>query len=327
MPRIGLSWQIDSHTYIKGDLYYAMTPAAMMAGGGLHASWNCGIFSAWFDVTIDILIQWRPFHYRADFSMSLGVSFDLKVLFVNIHFTFHIGATLNIHGPAFGGHAHIDLDVISFDIDFGAGDSKPDTLNWPDFRAMLPGDATVDTTASALLAATVTDGLVKDLSTSVGQNRRGAPTADLPNWIVNGTHFSFTIQTSLPITKAASGSVSVTEPPVPVAVGVLPMEVKDANGMLEIVITGPGGLVVASSDPAAEISVAMVNTKGAPALWGRSQPTDSNAQPLEMTTGYVVKGGLKASPETMVLDLEALLDEEFTVQTVSDRAASTNPFI
>lgn len=326
VPRIGLSWQIDSHTYIKGDLYYAMTPAAMMAGGGLHASWDCGIFSAWFDVTMDILIQWRPFHYQADFSMSLGVNFDLTVAFIHVHFTFHIGADLTIHGPPFGGHAHIDLDVVSFDIDFGADNSAPKPLDWTDFRTMLPGNAANDAGTSSLLSTTVTDGLVKDFSAPTPKSGARLGDSETPNWSVNGTHFAFTIQSSLPITLASSGNVSVNEAPLPAAIGVLPMQLGTASGMLDVVIIGPNGLVTASSDPEAEISVAMVNTKGAPALWGQSQASDSNAPPLEMTTGYVIKGGLKPSPETMVLDLAALLDEEIMVQAISDRAASANPF-
>lgn len=332
VPRLMLSWTIDSHTSIVGQEYCALTPAAMMAGGSLHASWDSGIFSAWFDVAVDVLIQWRPFHYYADFSMSLGVSFDLKILFVHVHFTFHIGASLTVHGPPFGGHAHIDLDVISFDIDFGADDSGPGALDWDGFRAMLPGDPSTDATASPLLGATVTDGLVKDCSgtatPAVARARALAATADedTPDWVVNGTHFSFAIKSSLPITKASSGKVTVTEPPVGATIGILPMAVGNAEGTLDVTITGPEGVIVASTDPAAEISVAPMVTQGAPALWGQSSPADNNAPPIPMTTGYFIKGGIKPSTETMIVDVADLLDENILVRAISDRPAAANPF-
>lgn len=321
VPRLGVSWQIDSHTSIVGEAYCALTPNAIMAGGALHASWDSGIFSAWFDVAIDFLIQWRPFHYTADFSMSLGVSFDLKVLFIHIHFTFHIGADLTIHGPPFGGHAHIDLDVISFDISFGADNSGPPPLLWPAFRAMLPGNPLADATDSALLSAKVTGGLIQDFTNSGDGGGNGA---DLPDWIVNGTHFAFAIQSSLPINQAASGAVSVTDPPIAATIGILPMAEDSATGTLEIVLTGPDGLIVASQHP--DIRVERIDTKGPAALWGVASPTDANAAPIPVTTGYILCGDLQPPDETLVVDVADLLADLVMVQAVSDRAASINPF-
>ena len=322
VPRLGMSWRIDSHTNIVGQAYCALTPNAIMAGGALHASWDSGIFSAWFDVAIDFLIQWRPFHYIADFSMSLGVSFDLKIWFVHIHFTFHIGANLTIHGPPFGGHAHIDLDVISFDISFGADNPSPTPLLWDEFRAMLPGDPSADATNSALLSAKVTGGLIQDFTNSGNQDSKNA---DLPDWIVNGTHFAFTIQSSLPITQAASGDVSVIEPPVATKIGILPMAEHSASGTLEIVLTGPEGRTInASTNP--DIRVERIDTKGPAALWGLAAPTDANAAPITMTTGFILSGDLQASDETLIVDVANLLDELVTVQAVSDRPARIHPF-
>ena len=85
--------------------------------------------------------------------MSLGVEFDLKVAFVHVHFSFHLGAGLGISGPPFHGYASIDLDVISFTIHFGDDPVKPDLLRWEQFRAILPGDPKNDATNSALLSA------------------------------------------------------------------------------------------------------------------------------------------------------------------------------
>ena len=55
IDRLGINWQVDSHIGIKGDAYFALTPAAMMAGGGLSATFDAGIIKAWFTVDVEFL--------------------------------------------------------------------------------------------------------------------------------------------------------------------------------------------------------------------------------------------------------------------------------
>jgi len=333
VPRLQLVWNIDSHTSIKGSEYFALTPAAMMAGGALQATWTCGIFSAWFDVSVDVMIQWRPFNYKADFSMSLGVSFELKILFVHIHFTFHIGAQLSVAGPPFRGHAHIDLSVISFDVDFGPQGLPNPVLKWSEFRNMLPGNAKDDAIQSALLAVKVTDGLTKDLTQS-GSNGDTATLVNAkakqpkPDWVVNGTHFNFNIQSSLPVTQAAKGPVTVIEEPVsPPAIGILPMAQASAEGQLVIIITASdGSIVAASTDPTASVVVSAVTKDMASAHWGTEPPTSLNTPPVNCTTGYTLKGGMPVPDREAPVDLSILLAKVVQVTAISDRTASTSPF-
>ncbi len=349
VPRLEMIWNIDSHTNIKGSEYFALTPAAMMAGGGLQATWNCGIFSAWFDVAVNVLIQWRPFYYQIGFSMSLGVSFDLKILFVHIHFTFHIGAQLAIAGPPFHGHAHIDLSVISFDVNFGPSAAQPDALLWPDFRQMLPGDPSKDATQSGLLCVKVTQGLKKNLSQSsthqqtlnggienaiestrestIANTTENTPQEPQPDWVVNGTHFSFNIQSSLPITETSTGQVTVTEAPQAATIGILPMEKASAQGTLDIVITGPDGLLLtASTEPTAKVVVAPIETDMAPAQWGTEKPQNSNITPVNCTSGYIISGGIPTPEQTSPVDLSLLLADTVTITAISNRTASATPF-
>ena len=96
--------------------------------------------------------------------MSLGVRFDLKIAFIHIHFTFHIGAQLALAGPPFHGKAHIDLDVISFDVTFGDFHAKPEFLSWTQFREMLPGKAENDQDKTKLLSVKVTNRLVRKIN-------------------------------------------------------------------------------------------------------------------------------------------------------------------
>ena len=326
VPRLQLTWNADSHTSIKGQEYFALTPAAMMAGGALQATWSSGIFSAWFDVAVEIMIQWRPFYYKMGFAMSLGVNFDLKVWFVRVHFTFHIGASVEITGPPFHGHAHIDLSVISFDVTFGDTPKKPETLGWSEFRRLLPGDSSQDATGSALLAAKVTAGLKKDLSQSTQKEEKAEANAQ-PDWVVNGTEFSFTIQSSLPVTETSSTEYSVSEKPAPIKIGVLPMAMPKARGTFNITLKDPeGNLIKASTEPTSPVMVTAIQTDMAPAHWGTAPPTDSGAPPLKCTSGYVLCGGNPTPQKTSTVELKYLLASKVQVISISDRKASANPF-
>jgi len=340
VPRLQILWQVDDHTCIKGDEYFALTPAVMMAGGSLQATWSCGIFAAWFTVDVNMFMQWKPFYYEAGFSMSLGVSFDLRILFVHIHFTFHVGAALQVEGPPFHGTAHIDLSVISFTVDFGPSAGGPSPLDWSHFRNMLPAGGVVSVintinteTESPLLATKVTGGLVKDLS----QKTTKQPTD--PDWVVNGTHFEFALHTSLPITEASTNPISTNENPIsPVVtvaetplsvtggVGILPMGITCINGTLDVVLTGPDGVIVADTDATSPLVVEAIIVDMAPAHWATSQPTDANTAPLPMTGGYRIYGGRPDPDTTVPVSVSTLLSQPVCITAVSNRPASAQPF-
>ncbi|HAA26836.1 MAG TPA: hypothetical protein DCE56_03055, partial [Cyanobacteria bacterium UBA8553] len=109
VPRLGFNWQVDDHLTIKGDAYYALTPAALMAGGHLQARWESGPLSAWFNAGANFLIAWKPYPYEASISVDMGVSYTFEVYlwFTTIHKTISvdIGADLQIWGPDFSGIA------------------------------------------------------------------------------------------------------------------------------------------------------------------------------------------------------------------------------
>jgi hypothetical protein len=302
VPRLGIQWQIDCHTAIKGEEYFAITPDCMMAGGSLHATWNCGIFAAWFNFDAHLFMQWRPLLYSVGFSMDLGVAFDLKVLFVHVHFSFHIGASIQLDGPPFHGKAHIDLDVISFTVEFGSAAPQP-VLPWEEFRRLLPGPvkldpkapanaklssdalatlentatATLDSTASPLLTAKVTSGLVKDSS-------QGKAAGDIttPDWIINGTEFSIHISSAIPIMSHRHDGAETPWSDQP-AFGMLPMHDVShpsahliTSSLIDISFTAESGAPVATSvkiTPAAADS-SYLST----ALWGTTKSSDTNAR-------------------------------------------------
>jgi hypothetical protein len=148
VPRLGFNWKVSDRLALKGTGYFALTPGALMAGGSLNATYEDGSLRAWFDTTLDFLIAWQPFHYQAAFHLSVGASHTFS--FFGTHtITVQVGADVRFWGPDFGGTAFIDLDIISFMIDFGAkegGEAKP--VTWATFRAaQLPPAGKVVTMA------------------------------------------------------------------------------------------------------------------------------------------------------------------------------------
>lgn len=138
--KLGINWIISKKITVKGDAYFAITPSCIMAGGELELMFKAGGLKAWFHALASFLIQWKPFYYDIDVSVSVGVSYTVK--FWGIHKTFKVelGAGLHIWGPNFSGKVHIKWWVISFTIGFGDGKAKkPAALKFDEFSdSFLP---------------------------------------------------------------------------------------------------------------------------------------------------------------------------------------------
>ncbi|MEM9685980.1 MAG: DUF6603 domain-containing protein, partial [Bacteroidota bacterium] len=153
VPRLAFSWNLDSHTHIKGDAYFALCAHALMAGGHFEAVFEEGNLKAWYKVGADFLVAWKPFHYEASVYVNIGGSYTYH-FFGTHHITVDVGADVNIWGPEFGGHATVHLWICSIDVDFGAHkDTTPDPITWADFnQSFLP--------ESNLCSVSVSSGLV-----------------------------------------------------------------------------------------------------------------------------------------------------------------------
>jgi hypothetical protein len=138
VPRVGINWQVSDSLSIVGGAYFAITPAAMMAGGMLAITYSSGPLKAWLRAQADVLLFWKPFYLIADVSVSVGVSFRIHVLFVDTTISAEIGASFHLWGPPIGGSVHVDWYVISFTISFGQDQKVPTDLTWTQFTEMLP---------------------------------------------------------------------------------------------------------------------------------------------------------------------------------------------
>jgi hypothetical protein len=158
VPRLGFNWQVSSLLVIKGGMYFALTPHAVMAGGKLEAAWKSGPISASFMIHADFLIYWKPFHYDIQMGVSFSVQASVNLLFVRVTISVSIGAELHIWGPPFKYRAYIDLYIISFAIGDSEDDSKPKAISWGDFRdSFLDQSANANSGAPAAAAPSFMD--------------------------------------------------------------------------------------------------------------------------------------------------------------------------
>lgn len=154
-PRLGISWSLSSALSITGQAYFAITPKACMGGGRLHAAYHLGPIEAWFDAFADFLINYKPFHFTAEAGVSVGVRFNLDILFVHIHISVEIGADLELWGPPFAGNVYVDLKVHKFHIPFGsASDEKPPASLLEFYNLVLQASSKTDASPKPKAVAT-----------------------------------------------------------------------------------------------------------------------------------------------------------------------------
>jgi hypothetical protein len=217
VPRLSLSWRVTPELTINGNLYFALTSSAVMAGGGLSGVWQSGSIRAWFELEADFLLVFEPFHYYISARIQLGASFTVNLLFTSFTVNIQVGVGLEIWGPEFAGRVRVDLSIISFTIAFG--DGKPDkssTIKWDQFvDRLIPGApaAAVGPGAAdgaerpAVVQVIVQEGLLSRLSDADGQL----------NWVVDGEGLRLVTQSAIPATDwRFSGNIELgPDGPVP----------------------------------------------------------------------------------------------------------------
>ena len=199
VPRLGLAFSLGP-VKVVGQAYFALTPSMFMAGIRLTATFEAGPIKAWFDAGVDFLFAWAPFHYEAHAWVTIGVSLDLGLFTISIQ----IGADLQIWGPAFGGQAMVDLDIISFTIGFGAPRALPSPIGWDTFAAnFLPrpqpaaqGSAMAARAVSA--AADTQDTNIIKATVTAGQTG-ATPGVD---WILDPDNFRILTASTIPANHA-----------------------------------------------------------------------------------------------------------------------------
>ncbi|MDR2547867.1 MAG: hypothetical protein LBC96_10295 [Lachnospiraceae bacterium] len=173
VPRLALNWNVSANINISGELYFALTPNTLMAGGKLCAIYIAGNLRAWFVAYADFLIMWKPFSYDVKIGVCVGASYRIKWWFVNKTFSVELAAALHLWGPEMQGSVRITWYIISFTISFSKGaDYSRNTLTWEEFKnSFLLSDTSQNTTPMG--SAIGADILSLTMAGLIGKTRDG----------------------------------------------------------------------------------------------------------------------------------------------------------
>lgn len=319
VPRVGANWQVSDNLTIKGGLYFALTPVAVMAGGALEANFESGNFKAWFNAKVDFLLYWEPFHYRADLSLSLGASYTLGCWTITVH----VGVDLTLHGPEFGGTMVLDLYVFSVTIPFGPEARTPERMDWDTFEAHFLPPVQSQTSGSKLQASS---GVEANHTDSICFSRAGSLIKELPansdgdsvDWIVNPEEFFIVTSSAIPCSEAAlfhdkpawspEPSLTCAEP----KFGVTPCGIVDSGLKSRHTITWAtkeGGPVGWSATPVTNrMPCAAWHGKSADDLKNLPTTAELNGDRVtgELTTGFILRPLVKPPDKTLPIKVAVL---------------------
>lgn len=325
-PRVGANWQVTPNLLVKSELYFALTPSSVMAGGSLNATWQSGDLKAWFTLAADFLLCWKPFYYEAEVAVNLGASYRVDLWLTSFTVTVSVGVDIHFWGPPFAGTAKVDLYVLSFTIRFGSSNAAPAPIDWNDFKqSFLPHDGAqtltglraavgappAATPTESLCFTRVSGGLVKDL--------RAAGGGDV-DWVINPETLELVTSSVIPITDAT------------IVLGTGAVQTIDGKGSIWKNNFGIGPVGVANGDLHSTLAITLTRTDGnlpperfhfAPpqavidhipsATWSKAVAltpglSQTNAVPVitDVLTGFIFKPKPIVLTTTLPIDLEAL---------------------
>lgn len=277
--RLALNWKVDDNLSIKGQAYFALTSAAIMAGGRLEATWQTGNLNVWFVAIADFILAWKPYFYDITLSLSIVASytFDLSVrafgqeLFcIRQTLTTNVSADLHIWGPEFAGTARISWTVISFTVDFGKK-SSPQALpiDWDEFKqSFLPPE-------QKICSISVQGGLIKTL---------GEGTA--ARWVINPKEFVLVFNTAIPLKAKNDDSFGIG------AMGVNSKQLSSEHtiDIKKIDIKKDGEDVKKMFDCSLSIAKSVPSGLWGDTAAGKAKPADLNGKPIpNVVCGYEIK--------------------------------------
>ncbi len=247
VPRLGFNWQVDSNLMAKGNLYYALTASALMAGGHLEVTWESGDFKAWFNAGADFLLGWKPYYYKASAYVNIGASYTFQ-LFGTHQLTVDVGAGIQMWGPDFSGIAHVDLSIVSFDITFGAAtNTPPQPITWSSFSTSFLPDASTTCTIA------MQEGLLN------------SPPSSPVQWVLNPSDFTIAVGSVIPISQATLNTQAIGNLPAP-TFGIGPMAVTSDDILSTFAITLSSGKMVITES---EFACTPIYKNMPVALWGQ----------------------------------------------------------
>jgi hypothetical protein len=280
VPRLALNWQVSSTLQVAGEVYFALTPTCLMAGGRLSAVFEDGGLRAWFDAYAHFFIAWKPVQYDVEVGIRIGIGCRFSVLGIAVAFSIEMSAAVHLWGPPFAGKAVIDWTIVSFTVYFGEARAKPETpsLEWREFaRSFLPPAATGDE------ADPLTIAVVRGVIREVKPRQAGEP----GYVIVNPHQVAVLVKSAVP----CSGIGGDASPALAggSGVGIAPMGIAALEASDLVVEVRHG------AQPVAMTATAMTQNVPA-ALWGGRRFDPKAPQAVELIAGALTGAELSAPP-------------------------------
>ncbi len=300
VPRLGFRWQISDNLSMKGGMYAALTPAAIMAGGYVSASYKTDKVAAWFNTSLDFIMYWDPFYYQADFAIQLGAQATLcGWFFGGKTIRAELGAQLSIWGPEFAGRAKIKWWVFSFTIRFGEQSQADRGITWQQFSE------------NYLHIPTESD--FAELNVIKGE--RSVVTSEQQNttWhIVDPDNFELLVNSPIPVnsTQLIGKNSEIVDQHKQVSFHLAPVE-----GKAEV---DDWSLMIEYDGPAGSDFVAEPTKKNFPqAVWGNASKADikAGATTIELMSGNRICCLVGILPNNN----EAIDADEFSYQDVNEQ--------
>lgn len=313
IPRVGLKWKLGNAMSILGEMYFALTPQAIMAGLKIEASLDLGFLSAFIRINANFIIYWKPFYYEARIVVAIGLRVTIKKCKVSVSFNFSLEAGLLLWGPDFSGEAYLETSVKTFKVEFGSNaPRRPMPIGWEAFRdAFIPHKGN-----ESPCSMQVMQGAIASLSAQLqGENERQEVT------IINPKEFAYSINCMIPATdtniggiekKASEWQFQDTQNLVQANadLGIAPMDKHEFNAIHSVQILKNSGEIWTESTTKFKFSPILKNVPSA--LWGKGLPKNnaSNSDPslvrnvlmgFEITPAKDAKAG-----ESKALDKETL---------------------
>ncbi|WP_281076222.1 DUF6603 domain-containing protein [Klebsiella quasivariicola] len=269
VPPLGITWNITDNLSLRGNIYFALTPSAVMAGGQLALNYQSGNLKAWLTAYAHFLMQWKPFFYDIRLGVSVGASYTVNFLFFRGTLRIELGADIHIWGPEFRGTARINWFIISFTISFGnQSPVNMPALTWADFKeTFLPGGA------NGIVSIQISEGLVSPVSPAENHEKAEAPSC----YLIKPNDAVLSISSQLALT-----GIMINEKPISVntAPAIRSMKLSSYKACLKITIEGVSHK---------QWCVMPIKENAPAALWG--QPLNGSLPTLNAnSTVSVVKG-------------------------------------
>ncbi len=270
IPRLALQLN-KGNLQLQAKAYFTITQSMIMAGLAINASYAVLGVKLWLAASVDVILKRHPLYIDALVSVEAGITLRIKVWFVHISVTFHVGTMVHLGwDPQFWLYGRADFAVVAVSFHAGNPNAIPAPLSWEAFEqnylAPIPGNADVigDDQSYAVV------GIQVDSNVQISLKRASA--SDVA-WVVDPETVSIMTSSAMP-SKAWSVTINSTRfggEAGNTAFGVIPCQIPASalDTTLEVILFGPAN--------AKAFTITPQSGTMSPALWG--DPGDGQPDP------------------------------------------------